>query len=93
MLFMQLFSEYALFPTPLFFFLELSVVWSSWERNHVAYVLHTSYEEYESFETESEASMRARAVAASVEIPLHILHRYVSALYLSKQFLVAFLTH
>ena len=38
--------------------LEFSTLRSTRERNHVADVLHTCYEEYEALETEAEASVR-----------------------------------
>ena len=39
-------------------FLELCVLRSSWERNHIANIAHTCYEEQETLETESEARVR-----------------------------------
>ena len=39
--------------------LELCVLWCTWERNHVADVLHTGYEENQALETEAETCVRA----------------------------------
>ena len=39
--------------------LELCVLWCTWEWNHITDVLHTSYEEYQTLETESETCVWA----------------------------------
>ena len=58
--------------------LEFCIVWSTWERNHVADVLHTCYEEDETLESETEATVRTATETTGVEIPFHILHRDVA---------------
>ena len=39
--------------------LELCILWCTWERNHVTDVLHTSYEENQTLETETETCVWA----------------------------------
>ena len=58
--------------------LEFCIVWSTWERNHVADVLQTGYEEDETLESETEATVRTATETTGVEIPFHILHRDVA---------------
>ena len=39
------------------FYLELCVLWCTWEWNHITDVLHTGYEEDQTLETETETCM------------------------------------
>ena len=73
--------------------LELRSLWSTWERNDVADVLHTRHEEDKTLETEAETSVRARTEATGIEVPPHILHWDVASLNLVEQLIVALLTN
>src|SRR3712207_8524439 len=50
-------------------YLELGILRSTWEWNHIAYVLHARNEEYEALEAQTEACMRTASVLAGVEVP------------------------
>ena len=73
--------------------LEFCILRCAWEWYDVAYVLHSRNEEHETLKAQPEASMRACAKAASVEIPPHVLHGYVALFYLLHELVVAFFAH
>ncbi len=73
--------------------LEISCLWSTWERNHVADILHAGDKQDEALETETETAVRTTAIATGVEIPPHILHRNLATLDFSHQFVVTLLTN
>ena len=67
--------------------------WCAWERNHVTYVLHTSNKQYQSFKSQSEATVWTSAEATCIKIPPHIFHRYVTLVYFVHQFIVILFTN
>ena len=58
----------------------LCVLWSTWEWDHVTNVAHTGNEQQETFETETESTVRCRSEAACVKIPLKPLAAHASLL-------------
>ena len=49
--------------------LEAGVTRSTWERNHITHVLHTSYVSNQAFKTKTETGMRNSTVATQIAIP------------------------
>lgn len=73
--------------------LEFGCLGSTWERYHVADVLHTGHEEDKALEAEAETTVGAASILAGVEIPPHILHRDVATVDFADEFVIVLLAH
>ena len=60
-------------------FLELGISRCAGEGNDVADICHAGDKEHQTLKSETETAVRHSAVAAGIEIPPHVLHRYVES--------------
>ena len=61
---------------------------SARERNYIADVCHTGHKQQQTLETKAETGVRATSVFTGIQIPPHILHRYIQFLDTGKQLIV-----